>query len=90
MTQAGIKFDDFRFIKYVNTETSRFAFWLILQDTRDYIFGAHAKKELIKFFETFLGPLGERWTYARHFGTVIIKLDREVDATMIMLNKIKH
>lgn len=90
MTHTGIKFDDFRFIKYVNTETSRFAFWLILQDSRNNILGTHAKKELIKFFETVLGPLGERWTYARYFGTVIIKLDREVDATMIMLNKIKH
>ena len=77
--------DEIRLIRYMNVNTRRFSFWLIFQDNRN-IFGKKAKRDLIKFFESTMGPLGEKWSFeATKAGTFAIKADSEADVTMMLL-----
>lgn len=77
--------DEIRLIRYMNVKTRRFSFWLIFQDNRK-VYGKKARKDLIKFFESALGPLGEKWSFeATTSGTFAIKADSEPDVTMMLL-----
>lgn len=81
--------DEFRFIKYVNANTSRFSFWLVFQNTVLTTSSKH-RKDIIKFFTPILGPLGDKWQYERNFITFCLKLDNEVDAMMMVLRYQKN
>lgn len=82
--------DDFKFIRYMNADTSRFSFWVIFKDNRKHPYGMKGRKELIKFFTDVLGPLGEKWQYEKTSHTFCIKLDRDIDATMFVLKYCKN
>lgn len=69
----------------MNAQTGRFSFWVIFQDLRKNRFGKAGRKDLIDFFTEALGPLGERWQYEKTLATFCIKLDTEIDATMMVL-----
>lgn len=77
--------DEFKFIRYMNADTSRFSFWVIFKDNRKHSYGKQGRKELISFFTDAIGPLGEKWQYEKTTHTFCIKLDKEADATMILL-----
>jgi hypothetical protein len=81
--------DDFKFIRFVNVETSRFSFWAVFLDKRSDNYGKKSRKELIEFFTTVLGKLGDRWEYSKDSLSFIIKLNEEVDATMFALKYCK-
>jgi hypothetical protein len=80
--------DDFKFIRFMNVETSRFSFWVVFSDKRS-IYGKKSRRDLIDFFTPILGPLGERWEYSKDSHTFIIKLNEGVDATMFALKYCK-
>lgn len=79
--------DDIKLIRYMNADTRRFSFWMIFQDNRLDFFGRKLRnKQLVKFFETSLGPLNEKWQFdASDAGTFVIKADRDIDVTMMLL-----
>ncbi len=74
----------------MNAETSRFSFWIIFQDLRKHSYGVKGRKELISFFTSLLGPLGENWQYEKTPTTFAIKLNRDIDATMFVLKYCKQ
>ncbi len=80
--------DDFKFIKFMNVETSRFSFWVVFSDKRS-VYGKKSRRDLIDFFTPVLGKLGERWEYSKDSHTFIIKLNEGVDATMFALKYCK-
>lgn len=79
--------DDIRLIRYMNADTRRFSFWMIFQDNRlDYRGRRVRNRELIKFFETIMGPLNDKWQFdASDAGTFVIKADSDLDVTMMLL-----
>lgn len=81
--------DDIRLVRYMNAATRRFSFWLIFEDTRMWPIntGHLAKRSLIKFFESYLGPVGDRWQfdYSDAPKKVIIKADKDLDVTLMLL-----
>ena len=87
-----MKTDDLQFLRYMNADTHRFSFWITFNDLRkntDQV-GISGRRKLIAFFEQSLGPLGIRWQYSKFdsilfSSNIIIKLDHEVDATMMLL-----
>ena len=81
--------DDFKFIRFMNVETSRFSFWIIFQDLRRHSYGIKGRKELINFFTNILGPLGECWQYEKNSLGFIIKLNENANTTMFALKYCK-
>ena len=79
--------DDIRLIRYMNADTRRFSFWMIFQDKRlDFHGRRYRNRELIKFFEATLGPMGEKWQFdASDAHTFVIKADNDLDVTMMLL-----
>jgi len=77
--------DDIKFIRYMNADTGRFSFWVIFQDLRTHHYGKAGRKDLINFFSQALGPLGENWQYEKTPHTICIKLNKDIDATMMVL-----
>lgn len=79
--------DDIKLIRYMNADTRRFSFWMIFQDNRLDYFGRKLRnKQLVKFFETSLGPLNEKWQFdASGTGMFVIKADSDLDVTMMLL-----
>lgn len=69
----------------MNARTSRFSFWIIFHDLRRYNLGKKGRKNFINFFTEILGPVGERWQYEKTIQFFCIKLDKEIDATMMLL-----
>lgn len=82
--------DEFKFIRYMNADTGRFSFWIIFQDLRRNHYGKAGRKDLIKFFSEILGPLGDRWQYEKTHTTFCIKLNNDIDATMMVLRYNKN
>lgn len=79
--------DDLRLVRYMNTETRRFS-WLIFEDKRLWPMnqGHLAKRSLVKFFESQLGPVGNKWQFDYSDAPrVIIKADKDLDVTMMLL-----
>ena len=80
--------DEIRLIRYMNADTRRFSFWMIFQDNRPTApYGKRLQnKELVKFFETTLGPVNTKWQFdASDHGRFIIKADSDLDVTMMLL-----
>lgn len=82
--------DQFKFIRYMNAATGRFSFWVIFQDLRKNPYGIRGRKELVAFFTEILGPLGDRWQYEKTNQTFCIKLNNDLDATMMVLRYNKN
>lgn len=77
--------DDIKIIAYNRTAARRFGYWVRIRDYRQTS-GKRAKRGLIKFLEDSLGPLGERWQYARYEnGMYEIKFDDERDLLIFLL-----
>jgi len=81
--------DDFKFIRFMNVETSRFSFWVIFQDLRRNSYGIKGRKELVRYFTDILGPLGESWQYEKNDRDFIIKLNENANTTMFTLKYCK-
>lgn len=79
--------DDIRIVRYMDTNTRRFSFWMVFHDNRfKYAGRRFANKELIRFFESTLGKLGDKWQFdARDPDRFIIKADSDLDVTMMLL-----
>ena len=81
--------DDLRLVRYMNADTRRFSFWMIFEDQRMWPInqGHLAKRSLIKFMESYLGPVNDRWQfdYSSAPKKIIIKADSDLDVTMMLL-----
>lgn len=81
--------DGIRFIRYMNAGTRRFSFWIVFNDDRKHKTDRDwsiAKKQIAKFFKEALGPAGNTWQFdSADPKKFILKLDRDVDATMMVL-----
>ena len=80
--------DELRLIRYMNAGTRRFSFWMIFQDQRMWPTnsGHLAKRSLVKFFESYLGPAGKRWQFdCSDPKRIIVKADSDLDVTMLLL-----
>lgn len=81
--------DDLRLIKYRSLDCKRFKHWVWIQDRRSGSDNKKKRKILIRYIETILGKLSDRWHY--HYSNqniFIFKLDDEKDL-MIFLLKFK-
>lgn len=78
---------DLILLHYKSLECKRFNYWVWFRDLRSGRFSNTKKrKTLIKFVETFLGPLSDRWQYEYGYNdTYIIKVTNEVDLTFLLL-----
>lgn len=77
--------DDIKLISYNRTSARRFGYWVRIKDYRQ-LKGKAAKKDLINFLESSLGPLGEKWHYSKYNdGTYEIKFDNEHDLLIFLL-----
>lgn len=77
--------EDIKIVRYVHTQTKKFNFWVEIKDYSK-AHGKTARKNLIKFFEQGLGPLGEKWQYACYDpGSFVIKFDNEKDLLLFLL-----
>lgn len=74
----------------MNADTGRFSFWVIFQDLRSHHYGKAGRRGIITFFTEILGPIGERWQYEKTYNTFCIKLNNEIDATMMVLRYNKN
>lgn len=81
--------DGVRFIRYMNAGTRRFSFWIIFTDDKRYLSRrdwSNGKKEISNFFKQSLGPSGNTWQFdSADPERFILKLERDVDATMMVL-----
>lgn len=76
---------DIKVIKYVRTESKKFNFWVEIKDYSN-LSGKRARKNMIKFFEAGLGPLGKKWEYSCYdHGSFVIKFDNEKDLLLFLL-----
>jgi hypothetical protein len=76
--------DELRILRYKNVGAKRFGFWVILADRRK-INGKAARKSLIKFIESSLGPIGIKWQYEKNDREIILKFDHEHDLLFFLL-----
>lgn len=77
--------DDIKIISYNQTTARRFGYWVRIKDYRK-LEGRAARKGFIRFLESSLGPLGERWHYTKYSNsTYEIKFDDERDLLIFLL-----
>jgi hypothetical protein len=77
--------DDIKIISYNRTTAKRFGYWVRIKDYRK-LDNRMARKGFIRFIESSLGPLGERWQYTKYNnGTFEIKFDDERDLLIFLL-----
>jgi hypothetical protein len=81
-------FDDIELTEHKLTGARRFGYWIFFRDNRKQILqqGKKGRKDLINFFETKLGPLGENWNYQKlEYNSFIIKINQEKDFLFFLL-----
>lgn len=77
--------DDIKIISYNQTTAKRFGYWVRIRDYRP-VKGRSARQSLIRFLESSLGPLGEKWQYTRYEnGMYEIKFNDERDLLIFLL-----
>lgn len=77
--------NDLKILDYANTSCKRFNYWVKIKDYRK-IDGQKARKSLIKFFESSIGPLGKTWNYHKlDYGIYLIKFNSEKDLLFFLL-----
>ncbi len=77
--------DDIKMINYNRTTAKRFGYWVRIKDYSK-LEGRAARISLIKFLESSLGPLGERWQYTKYgSGMYEIKFNHEHDLLIFLL-----
>lgn len=77
--------DDIKIISYSNTASKRFSYWVRIRDYRQ-VDGRYARKSLIKFLESGIGPLGVNWQYSKYdSGLYEIKFNNESDLLIFLL-----
>lgn len=80
--------NDIKLIKFGNTGTRRFGYWIHFRDRRK-LEGRRARKDLIEFFSSCFGNLGTGWQYAKYSSDeYVIKVEDE-KCLMIFLLKLK-
>lgn len=70
--------------RYLSTESKKFGYWIILY--ANFGTGQRGRKQLINFFESSIGKLGESFQYQRcgdH--RYILKLHSEKDALIFLM-----
>jgi hypothetical protein len=80
--------DDIKINHYSILKAKRFNHWVTIHDLRSSKNGSGKKgrKNFINFFQTILGPLGERWTFQKQDDFLyIIKIDNERDLLFFLL-----
>jgi len=81
-------FDDIKILWHRSTGAQRFGYWIMLRNHSPKK-GQAARKGIIAFFQTGLGPMGDRWQYQKcSSGDYILKLNDERDFLFFLL-KIK-
>lgn len=77
--------DDIRIIACTQTSAKRFGYWVRIKDYRRMA-GSPARRSLVKFFESSIGPIGERWHYSKyHNGLYDIKFNDQQDLLIFLL-----
>ena len=77
--------NDITIIGYKNLSTKRFGYWVEFK-TFQNLEGKRGRKEFLKFFESFLGPIGINWHYMKSdHGTFTIKFNHEGDLLFFLL-----
>lgn len=79
-----MKLDEFRIVNYKDVGTKKFSFWVLIKD-RGKLEGKAARRSLIRFVESSLGPLGNRWQYEKNQREIILKFDDERDLLIFLL-----
>ena len=79
--------EDIRIIKHHKDLTKGHGHWIFFQDLRPFeqSKGKKGRKNLIKFIESILGPLDQRWRYQSHHNVYIIQLEDEKDLLFFLL-----
>ena len=80
--------DDIRVVRYYSNLSKRFGNWVFIQDLRSgkSSQGNKGRVNLIRYFESIFGSLGQRWTYQRtDTHTYIIKIDTQEDLLVFLL-----
>lgn len=83
-----MNFEDIRLIKQKNTGAKKFGYWVQFKDQRPshHSVGNRGRINLIRFIESCLGPIGQRWQYQKlDQGDYILKLNSEHDLLIFML-----
>lgn len=80
--------DDIRIIKYYRALTKGYGHWIMFSDLRplEKSKGKRGRKNLIKFIESILGPIDQRWRYQNTSNNVyILQLNDERDLLFFLL-----
>ncbi len=81
-------YDDLKLISHQDTGAKRFGFWIYFRDRRKQLDqqGIRGRKEIINFFESRLGKMGERWQYQRvDQNGIFLKVNDERDFLFLLL-----
>jgi hypothetical protein len=77
--------EDIKIVSYNRTTAKRFGYWVRIKDYRR-LNGRMARLGLIRFLESTIGPLGERWQYTKYSSDLYeIKFNDEHDLLIFLL-----
>lgn len=77
--------NDIKIIGYKNLSVKRFGYWVEIKNY-NRLEGKRGRKEILNFFESFLGPLGIKWQYMKNDdSTFVLKLNDEKDLLLLLL-----
>lgn len=81
-------FNDIKLIKHSDTSARQFGYWIHFRDRRDKSTssGRKGRRDLIKFVESKIGPIGSRWQYQKlEQNDYILKLNSQQDFLIFLL-----
>jgi hypothetical protein len=81
-------YDDLKLISHRNTGAKRFGYWIYFRDRRKHseTQGIKGRKEIITFFESRLGEIGQRWQYQKvDQNGIFLKINDERDFLFLLL-----
>lgn len=83
-----MNYEDLKLVSHQTTGAKRFGYWIYFRDRRrqsDQL-GIKGRKEIIKFFESRLGVMGDRWQYQRvDQNGIFLKINDERDFLFLLL-----
>lgn len=76
---------EFTVVNYKPLGTKRFAHWVRIKPNKSFT-GRAGRKEFITYFNSILGPLGEKWEYLKeHNDFYILKFNEENNLLFFLL-----
>lgn len=76
---------EFIVLDYKSLGTRKFAHWVRIKPNRNFE-GRAGRKQFITYFNSILGPLGEKWEYLReHNNFYILKFNEESNLLFFLL-----